>query len=599
MDATWQEYPIKPALKRSEVESRSFYLAMRDGVKIAVAVYLPKQRRPDEKLPTVIRATRYYRQFEFRWPFSYILNGADVMTRQWLANGYARVQVDVRGTGASFGAQYGPWSPDEVKDSAEVVDWVIQQTWSSGVVGFEGVSYHGTAAEMALINRHPAVKAVIPSFTLFDLYADIAYPGGVHLSWFTENWGAATRAMDQNRFARVSPPRGSPMARIKPLVRGIAPVDDDRDRSQLAQAIRSHEHNWDPHQTVLALECRDERWPTDPHLTADDFSPHHYIEAVNQSGAAVYSYGGWLDGGYPRAAIQRFLSLGNPANRLVIGPWSHGGLFHSGPRLGKPTRFNHMAEMMRFFDHHLKSMDNGLGDEEPIHYFTMVEEKWRAARDWPPQAEMVPFYLQADGRLGEEQPSADDAADIYTVDYSAGTGDRTRWNSVFGGGAVVYPDRAREDRKLLTYATPPLARDVRITGHPLVTLYVSSSAVDGNFFVYLEDVEPSGRVNYVTEGMLRALHRKVSDEAPPYACVGPYHSCRRNDAAPLEPGQVATLHFDLLPTSYLFKAGHSIRVGLAGADKDNFVVPSSPPPTVTVHRSGMFSSHVILPRVDR
>lgn len=103
----------------------------------------------------------------------------------------------------------------------------------------------------------------------------------------------------------------------------------------------------------------------------------------------------------------------------------------------------------------------------------------------------------------------------------------------------------------------------------------------------------------MTEGMLRALHRKVSDAAPPYACVGPYHSCRREDAAALEPGQVATLHFDLLPTSYLFQSGHAIRVTLAGADKDNFAVPSYAPPTVKVHRSEIYPSHIILPRVDR
>jgi len=375
MDTTWNPYPIQPALKRGQVESRSFYLTMRDGVKIAVAVHLPRQRQAGEKLPTVIRATRYYRQFEFRWPFSYLLNGADLLARQWLANGYARVHVDVRGTGASFGSQYGPWAPDEVRDYAEVVDWVVQQAWSNGAVGFEGVSYHGTAAEMALINRHPAVKAVIPSFTLFDLYADIAYPGGVCLSWFMENWGAATQAMDQNRFERVGPPRGSPMSRIKPLVRGMVPVDADRDRSQLAQAVQSHADNWDPYQTVLALECRDEPWPSAPRLTADDFSPHHYIEAINQSGAAVYSYGGWLDGGYPRAAINRYLSLGNPANRLILGPWSHGGVFHCGPHAGKRSRFKHPAEMIRFFDRQVKGLDNGLQDEEPIHYFTLVEEK--------------------------------------------------------------------------------------------------------------------------------------------------------------------------------------------------------------------------------
>jgi hypothetical protein len=87
MDATWRPYPIQPALKRGQVESRSFYLTMRDGVRLAITVQLPRQRQPGARLPTVIRATRYFRQFEFRWPFSYLLSGADKLTRQWLANG--------------------------------------------------------------------------------------------------------------------------------------------------------------------------------------------------------------------------------------------------------------------------------------------------------------------------------------------------------------------------------------------------------------------------------------------------------------------------------------------------------------------------------
>jgi hypothetical protein len=55
---------------------------------------------------------------------------------------------------------------------------------------------------------------------------------------------------------------------------------------------------------------------------------------------------------------------------------------------------------------------------------------------------------------------------------------------------------------------------VEITGHPVVTLYVTSTAKDGAFYVYLEDVDENGKVTYVTEGQLRPLHRKVSNEIP-------------------------------------------------------------------------------------
>ena len=62
-----------------------------------------------------------------------------------------------------------------------------------------------------------------------------------------------------------------------------------------------------------------------------------------------------------------------------------------------------------------------------------------------------------------------------------------------GGGDVIYPDRSEADAGLLTYTSDPLAEDMRVTGDPVVTLYASSTATDGNFIVYLEDVDETGR----------------------------------------------------------------------------------------------------------
>src|SRR5205085_323457 len=61
-----------------------------------------------------------------------------------------------------------------------------------------GISYDGTCAEMLLVNRHPAVRAVAPMFSLYDAYTDIGFPGGVHLAWFTEHWGRFNALLDRN-----------------------------------------------------------------------------------------------------------------------------------------------------------------------------------------------------------------------------------------------------------------------------------------------------------------------------------------------------------------------------------------------------------------
>lgn len=101
----------------------------------------------------------------------------------------------------------------------------------------------------------------------------------------------------------------------------------------------------------------------------------------------------------------------------------------------------------------------------------------------------------------------------------------------------------------------------------------------------------------MTEGELRCLCRKISSDPQEYVNVVPYHSYLRNDAEPIAPGEVTELYFDLLPTSYLFKKGHSIRIAIAGADKDHFHPPNFPPAPVTYLRDAEHDSHVVLPIV--
>jgi len=114
-------------------------------------------------------------------------------------------------------------------------------------------------------------------------------------------------------------------------------------------------------------------------------------------------------------------------------------------------------------------------------------------------------------------------------------------------------------------------------------LFISSTAEDGAFFAYMEDVEPGGRVRLITEGCLRGLHRKLGDERPPYPMSGPYHTYKRRDAEPMVPGEVTELRFSLFPISVLFRQGHRIRLAIAGADRDTFepvVVPGYPTPVL-------------------
>ena len=605
--------PGTPAASAGDgAEPRSLYVTMRDSVRIAIDVHLPAAAHAGTKVPTIVRQTRYWRRWEFKWPASLFLSDMhNGPTRaRFLAEGYAWVDVDVRGSGTSFGHQICSYSPDEIRDGAEVVDWIVAQPWSNGQVGSTGISYDGTAAEFLLLNHHPAVRAIAPRFSNYDAYADIVYPGGIHHSWFTESWGRLNKAQDGHVFHEY---RG-PLAWF--AVKGPMPVDADGGRRLLAAAREAHAANFDVHEETSALRYRDDLSPNDPFGgvatpdlagtptsltgTIGIMSPHSYRGDLEASGAAILSYSGWWDGAYPHAAVKRFLTVRTPGSRLILGPWDHGGWHRITPHTKtEPHVFDHDAMLLAFFDLHLKSIDRGIGATPPVMYFTMGEQRWKHAETWPPpEAKTVDLYFAAGGTLGAVAPTDEaDATDRYEVDPTAGTSHRSRWDTLLNleQRDLSYEPRGDADAKLLTYTSPPLARDLEVTGHPVVTLHIRSSAADGHFFAYLEDVDAGGKVAMVTEGLLGAVHRKLSDRTPPYRTPAPYRTFTRADAAPLVPGEPAELVFDLLPTSYRFGKGHRIRIAIAGADADHFAPSPDPAPTLDLLRTGARASRIALP----
>jgi putative CocE/NonD family hydrolase len=285
---------------------------------------------------------------------------------------------------------------------------------------------------------------------------------------------------------------------------------------------------------------------------------------------------------------------------VLVGPWSHSlsadaDPFHPPSAPLKPSAADKLRSELAFLDPYLKGMSQPKAARE-IRYYTLGAGIWHTTTVWPPRGLTTRhWYLAANARLTRQRPIASHGADRYAVDFTASTGNQNRWHTQ-AGGDVVYPDRARADRKLLTYTSAPMVRDVEITGHPVVSLDVTSTATDGAFIVYLEDVAPKGRVTYITEGELRGLHRKISDAKPPYPVFGPYHSFRRADAEPLVPGRLAELRFALLPTSVLIRKNHRIRIAIAGADSGTFArIPAAGKPVIPVARNAANASRIDLP----
>ncbi|MBA2542013.1 MAG: CocE/NonD family hydrolase [Deltaproteobacteria bacterium] len=593
------------------IERTSHYLTMRDGVRIAIDVSRPVDA--PGRLPTLVRQTRYFRALEptrlGRWLGDSRVDPVNGRMRAFfVSRGYAWIDVDVRGSGASTGVWHSPWSPLEVEDGREILDWIVAQPWSNGRVGATGNSYDGTAAELMATLGHPALVACAPRCSLYDVYTDVAYPGGVRQEWFTAAWTRANQALDANHpetmvaeaMAQARPwfERGIPrrvLERALRLVfRRVRPVEGDH--AAVAAALAERASNLDVAAAARGVEYRDDPQPSllGPQ-TADAFSPSSYLDRARAARVPMLSLSGWFDAAYPHAAIKRHLSLGDARNKLVLGPWNHGVSMNVSPHAAqRKATFDLDAELLRFFDHHLFERESGITSEAAVRYYVMGAETWRSAPSWPPpDATPRALYLDARRTLSWTPPAEAAERDLLVHDPATGSGRRSRWRTLVSPFVVAdYPDRST--RRLMTYTTAPLEEDLEIAGHPIVELHVTTDAPDGAVFAYLEE-QTADAVHYVTEGALRLIHREVDGANAMFQSPAPYRSYLRRDARPMPVGAVTRIVFDLLPVAYRFARGSRIRVAFATADADHFAAVPEAAKTIAIERSPSHPSLIQLP----
>lgn len=591
-DGTPGAWKIRPAdylancAPAYDIPARPFsvYVTMRDGCRIAVDVYLPQARdgaAAVERFPAIAIFTPYYRRFVTTDAAEENSPNCGRYRDFFVPHGYAVVVVDVRGTGASFGTRDALRSPKEREDYHEIAEWIVQQAWSDGIIGATGISYLGAAAVFLASTGHPAVRAIAPLFAVTDIYTDQLYVGGMLSTIWTGRYDELMVALDQDdrpalaKFAYYGNPR----------LAGPQPVDEDTDGSQVAQAIQQHRSNCRLNDLAREMPFQHDAALHDPELTLDICSPGYYERRIPES-VAVYSISGWYDGaGYSNSAITRFLTLPKHQHRLLLGPWDHGARSNVSPwRENAGSDFPLLAEVLRFFDHHLRGIDTGLEREAPVHYFTIHDEKWQAADRWPPVRQIHRLYPAAGAAL-VPQPRAV-GSDTYQVDFSVSSGTQTRLERL-GAAAVenYYPDWTERQKAHLRYDSAPLEAPAELTGHVVVQLLLASSEKDAAVHVYLTEVLADGQCRYVTEGSLRALHREGLSRSPDYVATWPVNTYDRASARLMTPGEPARLVFSLLPVSWTFAQGSRIRISLTGSDAGHAPqVPHGRPPRLEILR---------------
>ena len=223
---------------------KSEYVAMRDGVLLAVSMWLPREGNGKfDKYTAVVTTTRYWRARALHRDnpefYSYYS-----LACYLLAHGYVLVAADARGSGASFGFRETEISSAEVEDIGELIEWASRQSWCDGQVVTEGTSYTANTTLCSLVTAPSALKIGVCRAPDFDLYRHLFAPGGIPNYWFIKAWGEATDAQDNNDAKALYSGAWLPPKCGADHIVGVRPVDSDRDGVLLAAAIEEHQSNY-------------------------------------------------------------------------------------------------------------------------------------------------------------------------------------------------------------------------------------------------------------------------------------------------------------------------------------------------------------------
>lgn len=565
-----------------ERDAMSTYVRLPDGVQLAVDVWLPNGSYDTQRTyPTAITFARYWRSTDSD-------ASPPEIVASFNARGFVYVMVDIRGTGASFGAKLAEYSVAETRDIGSVIDWVTRQRWSNGAVVTVGSSYAGTMAELSTVNPPIGLKAVIERSPDYDPYAQLLFPGGLANEAILRPWMAGIRALDTGNITSKAP-SWSDYTGLS-----VRAVDSDLNRTMVSEAIAKHQRENRYPLAHLSFAFREDLREATDLLGAPEevAAPYRFARAARANPVPTYYLASFADAGTAAGALTRFEGSMGPM-QVVIGYWAHGAAANASPyesdKLSKPDP-RAMYESMIAFSEGVMTGDRPVG--RSITYFTAGENAWKRTSSWPPNGSKAErYYFAGNGRLSLRIAHRESACDPYRTTNESGSGLTSRWNQL---AQAHYADRRLADLLLKTYTTDAIAHDMEITGTPILHLKMKSDRPDGALIAYLEDVFPSGEVVMVSEGEIRLINRALSTEQT--LAAAPAHTFSKYDAEPMELGRVTAVDLALLPLSVRIKKGHRLRLALAGQDKDVFAaVPGADGAIYEFCRDHGAASSIVLP----
>jgi len=572
---------------------------MRDGVCLNTIINVPENM--SEPLPFLL----------IRTPYGIKSGSVSPSYSELAEDGYIFVFQDIRGRYKSEGdfvmlrpprEKNNPTAIDESTDTYDTIEWLLKNVPNNnGRAGVMGISYGGWLTVMAMIDPHPAIKAVSPQASPADMFIgdDFLHNGAFRLS---PSFGYA--AMMETGATNM-------------------PFEFDKydtfewylELGPLSNANEKYFHGSLPSwNNFMAHPYYDEYWKKQ--------SVVPYLEELDKVPVPTLNVAGWWDAEDFYGPVKIYETLenkdSNNMNYLIVGPWRHGGWARSdGSSLGMIEFDNNTSEYFRrnvqapWFTYLLK--DKGSLDLPEALVFQSGANKWEFHDKWPPTDKIKKqwLYFHSNGKLSFEPPKKynEEAFDIYVSDPARPVPYTQRPIKGFWQGAQamwkVTDQRFVHLRPdVLSWETEPIEEDVVISGRIVAQLYASTTGTDCDWIVKFIDVYPenypknlelSGYQLMIADDVLRAKFRN-SFEKP----------------EPITPNKVTEYIIDLNSRNHCFQKGHKIMVQvqstwfpLIDRNPQKFVnIPTAKESdyqkaTQKVFRSNRFPSHVVLPVVKQ
>ena len=552
-----------PKPKYRVLVEKNVMVAMKDGTKLATDIYRPQSRW---KFPVILARTPYnksgsthpYKQF------------AELFASQ----GYVVIIQDVRGKYNS-GGEFYPYAY-EALDGNDTINWAGEASWSNGNVAMVGISYLGSCAWLAARYRNPYLRTIISMFTTQDTYSvwinqGIPYLKGP-LYWQTK-FGSNKK---ENHRASIN---------------------------AIAKTLwRLPFNNLDTfaiHQKVPFFQDYIKHIVPGPFW--DEISAHHVVPDLDMP---VLIIGGWYDP-FIRATIEDYQrmcqapsSSKNHYSELIIGPWGHNPAHKfKDVSYGKKSEFtSFLFKMLEWCDNWLKENKHPTRELKKISYFIMGKNDWCKSYQWPPSQNYEKYFLTP------EHPDNTKKGILSKTRFETIHKSRFIYNPrnpvLFRGNYLLDKENwiepieqaeilGRED--ILIYSSEPMQEELTVAGTIKLILYVSSQAVDTDFYAKISDTHPDGRTYNLAVGSVRMRYRNTLDKPEL-----------------MKPGEIYPLEITLKSLAHSFLKYHRIQLQITSSDfpvhNRNLNTGLSCEKSMdikeveqTLYTGGPYDSHLLLP----